>query len=87
MPEFDVTRPSPDAGHEAIRVAVVQAIEDLGFSFDLADTLFLLLDSVYSDLADAATDRGGLARRVAALEASVADLTTRLVALENPRVL
>lgn len=61
MPDFDIDKPSPDDGHEAIRVAVVNAIEDLnyntddiGLSLSLADTLFSLLD--------------GLTARVAALE-------------------
>lgn len=49
---FSVDTPSPDEGHEAIRLAVVAAIQDLAYTtddaalgLDLADTLFALLDS------------------------------------------
>ena len=72
---FDINTPSPDDGHEAIRVAVVAAIEELGWntsdvgaSFDLLDTLFVLLDSALT-----AND---------ALAAQVADLEARVTALE-----
>jgi len=40
---FDVTRPSLDRGHEAIRLAVVQAISDVGDGFSLTDVLLDLL--------------------------------------------
>ena len=61
MSDFDISNPSPDDGHEAIRQAVVDALEELGYasddaglSLDMADTLFLLIEN--------------LAARVAALE-------------------
>ena len=41
-PRFDITQPSPDAGHEAIRVAVVQT----------TDTLFSLVESLRATLDD-----------------------------------
>ena len=56
MPEvlaFDVDTPSPDRGHEAIRVAVVEAVADLrrniadtADGFYLADVIFEFLDAV-----------------------------------------
>lgn len=63
MSEFDVNVPSPDEGHEAIRVAVVAAIEELGYTaddsmlgLDLVDTLFVMIE--------------GLLDRVSALEST-----------------
>lgn len=72
MPGFDIDSPSPDRGHEAIRVAVVQAITDLGQNvadtadgFYLTDVIFELLDTALTQVAD-------LEARVAALEATTA---------------
>ena len=65
---FDLTRTSPDAAHEAIRVAVVQAIEDLDYttgdlsiSLELVDVLFVLIDQLL-------TDNAALTARIEALE-------------------
>lgn len=71
----DYRTPSPDAGHEAIRAPLAQAIDDLtaatsgvSDSYMLTDLLFSLLDGVMA----AADDQA----------AQIADLTTRLAALE-----
>lgn len=63
-----LSRPSPDLAHEELRLSLLRAIGDLrnntsatDVSFDLADTLFLLLDSALYALDD-------LAARVTALE-------------------
>lgn len=57
MSDFSIDTPSPDEGHEAIRVAVVQAIENLGYTtddsalgLDLVDTLFALIDQLMARL-------------------------------------
>jgi hypothetical protein len=57
---FDVNTPSPDEGHEAIRVAVLTAIDNSAVNVEeayfLADVLFELVN--------------GLTERIAALEAT-----------------
>ena len=77
---FDVHTPSPDDGHEAIRAAVVQAIEDIDWNtvdvsvgFDLTDTLFVLLDGALAD--------------IATLKEQVTDLQSRLASLEAPPII
>ena len=54
---FDVNTPSPDDGHEAIRQAVVGAIEELGTAnagvgdaYWLVDMLFSMVDGLYVQL-------------------------------------
>ena len=85
MPQpVDLARPLPDEAHEGLRLAVVQAIADLGDSFMLADTLFGLVDQTLADISTGTTQRGQLQQRVTALEAQVADLITRVAALEQP---
>lgn len=71
MPAFDIDTPSPDDGHEAIRVAVVEAIADLrentagvGDAYWLTDLLFDLLGSALVAIDD-------LTARLAALEPAV----------------
>lgn len=65
MPAFDLHTPSPDDGHEGIRLAVVAAIADLGTTADdsyfLTDLLFDLLSSAFTAIDD-------LTARLAALE-------------------
>lgn len=58
MSDFDINTPTPDDGHEAIRLAVVTAIENLNYntgdvslSLSLADTLFSLLDALTTRVA------------------------------------
>jgi len=69
-PTFDMHVPSPDVGHEAIRLAVLQAIADgqtnaggVDDTYFLTDLLFSLLDSAFASIDD-------LTARVAALEAN-----------------
>ncbi len=101
MPDFDVNTPSPDAGHEAIRVAVVNAIEELGYntadvgsSFDLVDLLFAYIDDLLAShdaqriRIDALNIRCDTAlANTDTLQRQVADLTRRLTALEPSRLL
>lgn len=70
MADFDISVPSPDDGHEAIRAAVVGAIEELAYNTDDANLLLSLSDSLFALLDSALT--------------AIDDLTARLVALENP---
>ena len=56
---LDLAHPLPDRAHESFRLAVLQAIEDIGWntadaemSFDLVDTLFQLLATVQADVAE-----------------------------------
>lgn len=93
MPDLSIAQPYPDAGHEAIRLAVVRAIEDLGYALDLSDTTLLLLDSALRDLTvreqASGTNLGRIQQvetDVAALQTQVTDLTTRLAALEAAKV-
>lgn len=96
MSDFSIDTPSPDRGHEAIRVAVLQAIGDLqqnaadtADSFYLADVLFELVDGLLAQV-DAVNIRGDadeIRDRTAqdgidALQQAVADLTARVAALE-----
>lgn len=90
-PVFSLDEPSDDAAHESIRVAVLAAIADLATNsagvadaYFLTDLAFSLLDGLVNDQQSDTTDRGHLQQRIAVLEGQVADLSTRLAALENP---
>lgn len=61
MPDLDLSQPLPDRAHEAIRVAVVQAITDGEDSFTLTDVVFQMLDGLLVTVDD-------LTARLAALE-------------------
>lgn len=76
MPDVpDIRQPVPDIGHELLRQSVVNALDDLGFSFDLIDTLLSLLDTALVAADQASQD-------VTQLRADVDALTARVAALE-----
>lgn len=75
MSEFDITRESPDAGHEAIRLAVVQAIENLDYNTGDVSVLLELIDQLFTFLDESLAQRSALAARLD-------DLETRIGALE-----
>jgi hypothetical protein len=71
---FDIDTPSPDDGHEAIRVAIVQAINDLSDTsagvddaYWITDLLLGMADGLYTAVSD-------LTARVDALEAAAPSL-------------
>lgn len=74
----------PDAGHEAIRQAVVQAIADLATNAEqFADSF--LLGQTAADFAQTVLVNFGLLQQTVTEQAAViADLETRVTALENP---
>jgi hypothetical protein len=63
-PAFDLSQPSPDEGHEAIRLAVVKAIEDLGHNTESVDVSFSLVDMLFVLLEESLADRSALNIRV-----------------------
>ena len=91
MPPPSQRRKFPDEAHEAIAVWVEEAIANLGTtrsdvadSLLLADTLFSLIDQTLTDIGTGVTQRGQLQQRITVLEGQVADLLTRVAALEQP---
>lgn len=98
MPDLDLSEPLPDRAHEAIRVAVLQAIEDarlnvgdIQSTLGMMDMLFTFIGELLDQLSavnvrdDADEIRDNTAQAdIDALQTTVADLTTRVAALENP---
>lgn len=70
-PDFDINAPSPDDGHESIRVAVVGAIEELDYNTDDVGSSFGLIDTAFELLSGALATIDALTDRMAALEAAV----------------
>ena len=68
----DLPTAFPDAGHEAIRQAVLAQVADLARTttdaYDLTDLLFVLLDAAHDGLAQARADLDTLTARMDALE-------------------
>jgi len=85
MPDLpDLNVEWPDAGHEAIRLAVVQAIADLAANTEQFADSFLLGQTAADFAQTVLTNFGSLQQAVAAQAAQIADLETRVSALENP---
>ena len=96
----DYRTPSPDAGHEAIRAPLAQAIDDLAAAAAqqavhddqieaallLCLTAFDFAQTVLESVAPLQQAVTGLAAQVATLQTAVDDLTGRVTALENPPV-
>lgn len=95
---FDLTKPSPDAGHEGIRQAVVQAIQDLQLTGGDAQLGLDLLDMVFQFLDESAADNDAQRIRIDAvnircdtaidgmdaLQQRVAAIENRLAVLPGP---
>jgi hypothetical protein len=68
--DFDIHSPSPDEGHEAIRLAVIEAISDLGSNTEGLSENFWLVDSLFELVSVALATVDDLSARVAALESA-----------------
>lgn len=64
---LDLNEPLPDRAHEAIRRAVVQAIEDIDWNASSTDLAFELTDTVFQLLATLQDDIAALQSALAAL--------------------
>lgn len=69
---FDINTPSPDDGHEAIRVAVVQAIEDAASNASGVDDAYWLTSTLFDLIGSLLSANDALTARVDALEAAAA---------------
>lgn len=74
----------PDAGHEAIRLTVVQAIADIAGHAEGLEDSFLLGQTAADFAQTVLTNFTALQELVAAQQQQIADLTVRVAALEPP---
>lgn len=74
-PPSPLDAPSPDEAHEAMRVAVRQALADLAAQVEQGEALQQVADTAQAAIAESAADR-------VELWAALTDLTARVTALE-----
>lgn len=85
MPDLpDLSTPLPDPAHEALRANVVQALADLAAHVESLADAFLLAQTAGDGLDIALTNFVALQNALTAQAQQIADLQSRVSALENP---
>lgn len=85
MPDLpDINTPLPDIAHESLRQSTVAALDQLADHLEQLADSFLLAQTASDFAQTVLTNFGALQQAVETQAAQIADLETRVSALENP---